>query len=76
MLTNNEKRIIENTMESQILASPSGINTRTLMQAVYRILHTRIPNMNMHHVAGMLSWVYKSYGHHFLVRTSGCSIIV
>lgn len=76
MLTNNEKRIIENTMESQILASPSGINTRTLMQAVYRILHSRIPNMNMHHIAGMLSWVYKSYGHQFLVRTSGYSVIV
>lgn len=55
MLTNNEKRIIENMMESLVLASPSGINTRTLMQVVYRILHSRIPNMNMHHIAGMLS---------------------
>lgn len=76
MLTNHEKRLIENTIEIQILASPSGINTRILMQAVYRILHARIPNMNMHHIAGMLSWVYKSYGHQFLVRTPGYSIIV
>lgn len=76
MLTNSEKRIIENTMEKQILANPSGINTRNLNQAVYSVLHGSIPNMNMHHIAGMLSWVYKAYGHTFLVRIPGYSIIV
>lgn len=75
MLTDSEKRIVENTMESQILASPRGINTRHLNQYVYNILKGSIPNLNMHHIAGMLSWVYKSYGHTFLVRTSGYSVI-
>lgn len=76
MLTNSEKRLIESAMENQIVKYPSGINTRTLNQAVFNVLHTAIPNMNMHHVAGMLSWVYKSYGHTFLVRTPGYSVIL
>lgn len=76
MLTNSEKRIIENTMERQILANPNGVNTRSLNQNVYNLLNGSIPNINMHHIAGMLSWVYKSYGHTFLVRTPGYSIIM
>lgn len=75
MLTDSEKRIVENTMESQIHASPRGINTRNLNQNVYHILNASIPNMNMHHIAGMLSWVYKTYGHTFLIRTPGYSVI-
>lgn len=75
MLADHEKRIVEKTMENQILANPKGINTRHLNQNVYNLLHRSIPNLNMHHVAGMLSWVHKSYGHIFLVRTPGYSII-
>lgn len=75
-LTNWQKRIIERTMEGQILANPNGISTRVLNQTVYNLLHSSIPNLNMHHLAGMLSWVYKSYGHTFLIRTPGYSVIV
>ena len=75
MLTNFEKRTIERTLENYILANPSGIDTRTLMQTVFNRLHSRIPNMNMYHISGMLSWVYKFYGHTFLVRTHGYSVI-
>ena len=76
MLTNSEKRLLETTMENQIVKHPSGINTRTLNQAVFNGLHTVIPKLNMHHIAGMLSWVHKSYGHTFLVRTPGHSVIL
>lgn len=76
MLNYWEKRTLENEIEKQIRANPLGINTRTLSIGVYRALKTSIPNLNMHHVAGMLAWVYKSYGHRFLVRTPGFSIII
>lgn len=76
MLTNSEKRTLERTLENYILANPSGINTRTLNQTVFNSLHSNIPNLNMHHISGMLSWVYKFYGHAFLVRTRGYSVIV
>lgn len=76
MLTKWQKRIIEATMENEILANPNGINTRVLNQNVYNLLHASIPKMNMHHIAGMLSWVYKSYGHKFLIRTAGFSVIL
>lgn len=76
MLTNFEKRTIERALENCILANPNGINTRLLNQSVFNCLHNRIPNLNMHHIAGMLSWVYKAYDHTFLVRRPGYSIIV
>lgn len=76
MLTNIEKRKVENKMENQILANPKGINTRSLNQGVFNHLQSSIPNLNMHHVSGMLSWVYKHYGHTFLVRTPGNSVIM
>lgn len=75
MLTNFEKRTLERTLEYYILANPNGINTRTLNQIVFNRLHSSIPNLNMYHVSGMLSWVHKFYGHKFLVRTRGYSVI-
>lgn len=75
MLTSIEKRSVETTMENQIISHPGGINTRILNQNVYNVLQASIPNLNMHHIAGMLAWVYKSYGHTFLVRTPGYSVI-
>lgn len=76
MLTKNEKKTIESAMENEITANPNGINTRILTQTIFKRLHQSIPNMNMHHISGMLSWVYKQYGHTFLVRTPGYSVII
>lgn len=76
MLTKSEKMLIETTMENMIVANKNGINTRVLNNSVYNNLIGRISNLNMHHLAGMLSWVYKAYNHTFLVRKSGNSIIV
>lgn len=76
MLTNSEKRTIERALQNRILANPSGIDTRLLNQSVFDCLHNRIPNLNRHHIAGMLSWVYRAYNHTFLVRSPGRSIIV
>lgn len=74
-MTRNNKRVLENLIEAEIQANPNGINTRTLMSIVYNKLQGSIPNLNMHHVAGMLSWVYKSKEHVFLIRSNGYSII-
>lgn len=75
-MSDTEKRFLENCIETEILAHPTGINTRTLMGIVYNQVISMIPNVNMHHIAGMLSWVHRSKGHVFLVRTPGYSIIV
>jgi len=45
-LTWKEKRMIESTMEGQILAHPNGINTRTLITNVQNILSNTIPNQD------------------------------
>lgn len=74
-LTWKEKRMIESTMEGQILAHPNGINTRTLITNVQNILSNTIPNMNRYHIAGMIAWVLPQYGHQLIVRTSGYSVI-
>ena len=68
MLTYAEKRIIER--ETLMI-----INTRVLISQVMKRISSTIPNANRHHVAGMLSWIWKNNGYQFLVRTPECSII-
>lgn len=75
MLTVNEKRIIENELVTTINQNPNGINTRVLIDKVMNVVSKAIPKANRHHVAGMLSWVWKNYNYTFLVRTPGYSII-
>ena len=74
-MSNNNKRLLESLIEAEILANPNGINTRTLMSIIYNKVQGSISNVNMHHIAGMLSWVYRSRGHVMLVRSNGYSII-
>lgn len=69
------KRLLENTVEAEILANPSGIDTRVMMGNVLKTLQNTIPNLNLHNISGMFSWVYKSYNHTFLKRTPGSSIV-
>lgn len=76
MLTNADKRRLENELEHMISTNPQGINTRTLITGTYNNLKGSISYLNRHHVAGMLAWVYKIYGHTFTLRTPGCSVIV
>lgn len=75
MLTNNEKRIIENELVVTINQNPNGIDTRVLMDTVMNAIAKVIPNANRHHIAGMLSWVWKNYNYTFLIRTPGYSVI-
>lgn len=75
MLTNNEKRIIENDLVVIINQNPNGIDTRVLMDKVMNAISIVIPNANRHHIAGMLSWVWKKYNYTFLIRTPGYSVI-
>lgn len=76
MLKFEEKRKLEIITHNQILAYPMGINTRVLADNVYQIAKKTIPQINKYHIYGMLAWVYKTYGHCFLVKTPGYSIIV
>lgn len=76
MLTKKEKKMLELAMEDMITANAAGINTKVLNNCVYQILVDKIPGLNMHHIAGMLSWVYKKYDHMFLVKSRDYSIIV
>ena len=75
MLTANEKRIIENELIATINQNPNGINTRVLIDKVMNAVSKAIPKANRHHVAGMLSWVWKNFNYTFLVRTPGYSVI-
>ena len=75
MLSGREKRIIENEIIMIINSNPNGINTRVLIATVMRAISNTVPNANRHHVAGMLSWVWKNNGFNFLVRTPGYSVI-
>lgn len=75
MLTYAEKRIIERETLMIIHFYPRGINTRVLISQVMKRISSTIPNANRHHVAGMLSWIWKNNRYQFLVRTPGYSII-
>lgn len=76
-LTRNEKRLLENEMLRIIRKSPkSGTNTRVLIGLAVSNLKRRIPHLNRHHAAGMLSFVMRSSTHKWLVRTPGYSIVI
>lgn len=74
-LTNSEKRTIEQELVQKINQNPQGIETKSLISQVMSAISSSIPHANRHHVSGMLSWVWKSYGYHFLIRTPGYSVI-
>ncbi len=75
MLSYKDKRKVEREICSIIKVNSIGINTRTLISRVINNLATTIPNLNKHHVAGMLAWVLKNNSCHFMVRSPGYSII-
>lgn len=75
MLTNNEKRQIENDMVQFIKNNPNGINTRTLISQVFNSVAGSIPKVNRHHIAGMIAWVMKCYNFTLIIRTPGYSVI-
>lgn len=75
MLTYNEKRIIEIEMVNVINQNPNGINTRNLISQVLNSVSAFIPNVNRHHISGMIAWVIKTYNFSFLIRTPGYSVI-
>ena len=54
-------------------STSGGINTRTL--ATHYLHISSIPNLNSHHVYGMLGWLIKSGLHHLSPRTSGFSVV-
>lgn len=74
-LTNTEKRIIENDMVNRINLNPNGIDTRTLISDVIRTVSPSIPNVNRHHVSGMIAWIMNYYSFSFIIRTPGYSVI-
>lgn len=76
MLTAKEKRVIEYELVATINQNPNGINTRVLIDRVMSAVSKVIPNANRHHVAGMLSWVWKNNNCTFLVHTPGYSVVV
>lgn len=76
MLTYAQKRLIEVTMINIIRANPTGINTRLLINKVYTNVSSTIPNVNRHHIAGMIAWVVASTNSYLKIRTPGYSVIV
>jgi hypothetical protein len=74
-LTGREKKIIENAIVTVIENNPAGIDTRKLIEMVMEAIAALIPHANRHHVSGMLSWVWRHYKYHFLIRTRGYSVI-
>lgn len=75
MLSFIDKRKLESEILRIIRVNSIGINTRTLISRVINNLATTIPNLNKHHVAGMLAWVLKNNSCYFMVRSPGYSII-
>lgn len=75
-MTDVQKRLLENTIETEIVASKSGIDTRVMAANVLNALRKVIPDLNMYHIYGMFSWVYKRYNHRFIKRTPGSSMVV
>lgn len=76
MLTYAQKRIIKATMLNIIRANPTGINTRTLITRVRTNVSSIIPNVNRHHIAGMIAWVIALTNSYLIIRTPGYSVIV
>lgn len=74
-LTNAERRTVENETIREIVRHKKGIDTRNLITRVVNKLHASIPNLNRHHVAGMLAWILDSTTHDLIVRTPGHSVI-
>lgn len=75
-MTDSQKRLLEDTIETEIIASRTGIDTRIMAANVLNVLSKTIPDLNMHHIYGMFSWVYKSYHHTFIKKTPGSSIVI
>ena len=74
-LTYDEKRRMKNEAIQEIVCHKKGIDTRLLITRVVNRLHASIPNLNRHHVAGMLAWILVSTTHDLIVRTPGHSVI-
>lgn len=76
-LNKNEKLLLKNEMLRIIRNNPkTGTNTRVLIGLAVRNLKRRIPHLNRHHCAGMLSYVMRSSTHKWLVRSPGFSIVI
>lgn len=80
MLNYNQKRMLENAIEREILNNqPLGINTRVLITNIVNTLTPSIPKLNRNHAAGMLNWVINynpAYSHQFTVKTPGYSVVI
>ncbi len=77
MLTYQEKRALENQMLLEIAGHQGkGIDTRTLINNMVVSLGGTITALTAHHVAGMLSWLYRSGAVSFLSRSPGASVVV
>ena len=74
MLTSEDKCLLYSAMLRLIARSPEGINTRTLVDKAIDALSTAIP-VNYHHAYGMLSFLLRSCGVYFVVRSPGLSIV-
>mgnify|MGYP003296982248 CR=1 FL=1 len=73
MLTSDDKCLLYSAMLKLIARSPEGINTRTLVDKAIDAL--AIPAINYHHCFGMLSFLLRSCGVYFVVRSPGLSIV-
>ena len=74
-LTNVERRTVEKETILEIANHKHGIDTRNLITRVVNKLCARIPNLNRHHVAGILAWILDSTTHELIIRTPGHSVI-
>ncbi len=75
MLTSEDKCLLYSAMLRLIARSPEGINTRTLVDKAIDALSASIPAINYHHCFGMLTFLLRSCGVYFVVRSPGLSII-
>lgn len=75
-LTYLEKKTIETIMLEIIQSNPAGINTRQLISITHANIANIVPNANRHHISGMIAWIVDSTNHHFIIRTTGHSILV
>lgn len=75
MLTNVQKRQIENIMLGLIRKNSSGLDTRILISKTLQQISQTIPNANSHHVSGMIAWLLTKYNYILSPRTLGYSVI-
>ena len=75
MLTNSQKRHLEQEMLRIISQNVGGINTRTLISQTLNNISAIIPNVNRYHAAGMIAWLITAYNRTLITRTPGYSVI-